>query len=337
MEFFKTTIGQYVVQSVFHAVMVVLIVEPLLRMWRYDEPRLKLPFRLLVLILPVFAFPTYQILYPQRDSLMFRESLALIDLNAWLKLPIWQGLYAWHLLTLALAAATLCFLVQEIAPLLRGRFDFRLTSPASASRQSPKLDAALVILRARAGSYLPPAVLAEMEEPLAFSSGFARPRLVVSRWLVDLLEEEELVAVLAHELAHVRKGDGLWGWALLAVRAISFYNPVAVFALRRILYDNEKACDDLAVSVTGKPLSLASALVKVLKVTGTEAANSAPWTTRSWLSAPAVALNRRANKLLVAARVRRLLEPAASQRRVFPWGRFVITIAAIMGLLFFVV
>jgi heat shock protein HtpX len=112
-----------------------------------------------------------------------------------------------------------------------------------------------------------------------------RPRLHVTRGLLDLLEPEELEAVVAHELAHVahrdatvmtvvglpvaalRHGAGKanWGWwpmtagALLS-QAIAFAAGFGSTALSRY---RELTADAGAAQLTGRPAALASALRKI--------------------------------------------------------------------------
>ena len=51
-------------------------------------------------------------------------------------------------------------------------------------------------------------------------------------------------AVLAHELAHVARSDWLFQVAAEVVRALYWFNPLAVAACRRLRHESELACDD---------------------------------------------------------------------------------------------
>ncbi len=81
------------------------------------------------------------------------------------------------------------------------------------------------------------------------------PTAVVARMPVDLIE-----ALLAHELAHIRRHDYLVNLLQSAVEALLFYHPVTWWLSRRIRIEREHVADALAVEVTGQPRKLALAL-----------------------------------------------------------------------------
>jgi hypothetical protein len=77
------------------------------------------------------------------------------------------------------------------------------------------------------------------------------------------LSDAELDTVLAHEIAHLERGDGFWFPAVGLVEAVLWFNPLNHWAARRFRESAELACDDRAVVLTGDPLGLARALVQV--------------------------------------------------------------------------
>lgn len=123
----------------------------------------------------------------------------------------------------------------------------------------PRLVAAMAFLTPRA---LPVRVLTA-EYPLAFVHGWRSPSIVVSSWLLDHLDDAELEAVLAHEVAHVIRGDApiVW-WAALFSHCWPLRPQRAVW--EQLLSEGELATDRMAVRRTGRPLALASALQKIL-------------------------------------------------------------------------
>jgi hypothetical protein len=70
-------------------------------------------------------------------------------------------------------------------------------------------------------------------------------------------------AVLAHELAHIERRDGIWFPLVAAVRSTLWLQPLNHLVSSRFRDSAELACDDRAVELTGSPLSLARALVHV--------------------------------------------------------------------------
>lgn len=110
----------------------------------------------------------------------------------------------------------------------------------------------------------PPTVRVQaVDRPLAFIGGIAQPALILSPWVLCHLDQREREAVIAHELAHVARGDqrvlALATW----LRDAFWYVPTSRLAWRQLRQEQEFACDDRAVRLTGRPLALASALAKV--------------------------------------------------------------------------
>ncbi len=98
----------------------------------------------------------------------------------------------------------------------------------------------------------------------AFSTNLNGRKLVaVSPLLIQSLSGEEVEAVLAHELSHVKNRDSLAkGLARFARFAFPF-DPVIRLAEAALHRERELLADSSSVRYTGKPLALASALIKV--------------------------------------------------------------------------
>jgi Zn-dependent protease with chaperone function len=94
-------------------------------------------------------------------------------------------------------------------------------------------------------------------------AGMRRPAVVLSRQLLDVLDHEELEAVLAHEVAHIHRRDVLVKWIVRAFSAAFAWLPTSWLIPTLLDREREKACDDLAVMWTGKPLALAEAMIVV--------------------------------------------------------------------------
>src|SRR5262245_46845505 len=109
----------------------------------------------------------------------------------------------------------------------------------------------------------PRARVCVFNRPLALTYGLRRPTLLFSTWLLENLDQRELEAVVAHELAHVARHDYLVVWLATILRDAFFYLPVCRAAYRQLQTEKEFACDDFAVGLTRRPLALASALAKV--------------------------------------------------------------------------
>ena len=101
------------------------------------------------------------------------------------------------------------------------------------------------------------------DEPFAFTFGLGRPRVAVSRGLVEQLSSEELDAVVVHERYHVGARDPL---KLLVARAAArtcFFLPAIGHLVARYLAGRELAADRHSLRDSGRP-ALAGALFKVV-------------------------------------------------------------------------
>lgn len=113
------------------------------------------------------------------------------------------------------------------------------------------------------GGPAPRVLVSDMDAPLAFTAGLRRPAIYVTAPLIDLLTPDELLAVICHEWAHVLRRDVLWNALVRVVRDTLWFLPGGYLAWRRMIVSQDEACDMLAARMTGRPLVLARALVKV--------------------------------------------------------------------------
>jgi Zn-dependent protease with chaperone function len=113
------------------------------------------------------------------------------------------------------------------------------------------------------GVHAPRVRLCPSLAPVAFTYGIFQPTIVLSRWMVETLDQQELESVLAHELAHHARRDHLLTWWALLLRDAFCYLPTSRLTYQQFRDTQELACDDLATQVTRQPLGLANALTKV--------------------------------------------------------------------------
>jgi len=81
--------------------------------------------------------------------------------------------------------------------------------------------------------------------------------------LSSRLSDAELDAVLAHELAHLQRADGVWFPIVSLLCSLFWFQPSNRWLAAHLRRTAELACDDLAVGLTRDPAALASALVRV--------------------------------------------------------------------------
>lgn len=139
--------------------------------------------------------------------------------------------------------------------------------------------------------------------------GLFRPLVLMpASWLSEL-PPQVIEAVLAHELAHIRRHD-LWVNMLQrVVETLLFYHPAVWYVSRVLRVEREKCCDELAVAVTGQKVVYVEALELVA---------------RRRLAAPTVwaAAMGGTRKMNLLDRVRNVLglRPESSAARYWPVG-----------------
>lgn len=92
------------------------------------------------------------------------------------------------------------------------------------------------------------------------SAGWLRPVVLLPSALLTRMPVDLIEALLAHELAHIRRHDYLVNLLQGVVEALLFYHPVTWWLSRRIRIEREHIADQLAAQVTGEPRRLALAL-----------------------------------------------------------------------------
>ncbi len=99
----------------------------------------------------------------------------------------------------------------------------------------------------------------------AVAVGLFKPMILLPAAWVTELPPDMLEAVLAHELAHVRRLD-LWVNLLQRiVETLLFYHPAVWWLSRRLRVERELCCDDLAATVTHDRLRYAETLEHVAR------------------------------------------------------------------------
>jgi len=93
--------------------------------------------------------------------------------------------------------------------------------------------------------------------------GWIRPVILVPAGALIHLSAEELEAVLAHELAHIRRHDYLINLFQTAIETLLFYHPAVWWVGRRMRAEREHCCDDLAVQTCGDRIVYARALTSL--------------------------------------------------------------------------
>lgn len=133
---------------------------------------------------------------------------------------------------------------------------------------SPLATTAARLAQSAGASKTPSLYISEVERLGALTTGGRRPAVILSQDLFEHLDETELEAVLAHEIAHVAARDVRVITLGGVLRDMVAWNPAAHIAYRYLRRAREVEADRRAASLTGDPLAVASGLVKMCKLVG---------------------------------------------------------------------
>ncbi|PYQ41200.1 MAG: regulator, partial [Acidobacteria bacterium] len=90
--------------------------------------------------------------------------------------------------------------------------------------------------------------------------GWFRPVVFLPATALTGLSEDQLQAVIAHELAHIQRLDAFVNVFQVCVETLLFYHPAVWWLNKRIRAEREHCCDDIAVSLCGDAVEYARAL-----------------------------------------------------------------------------
>ena len=101
-------------------------------------------------------------------------------------------------------------------------------------------------------------VVDDLASPI--TAGWWRPVVLIPASLITGMPAHLLEALLAHELAHVRRLDYLVNLGQNVVETLLFYHPAVWWISGRIREEREQIADDIAATQLGEPRRLALAL-----------------------------------------------------------------------------
>ncbi len=93
--------------------------------------------------------------------------------------------------------------------------------------------------------------------------GWLRPVILLPASILAEMPVEQLEAILAHELAHIRRNDFLLNLLQTVIETLLFYHPAVWWVSHRIRVEREACCDEAAVAGCGDRLLYARALTKL--------------------------------------------------------------------------
>jgi Zn-dependent protease with chaperone function len=318
--------GMYVVQSFFHLTISAVLVNAAIKVWDMRNPLITQRFRFLAIIFPIFSFPLYQLINPERGSIFFRER-ALFDSSRWLNLALFGKIPLGLLFILLLLFTTMIFLLQELIPVVRHTLESRSGETGDVEFGD---NAGVNELLAELPGEKPEVLVVEDDDCIVFSTTGRKAAVYISSGMLRALDPEEVRAAVAHEIAHIERSRLPVLFIVFLLRVLLFFNPVVLFEFRRAAQEEEKICDDMAVALTNKPHALAETLKKLCR----RAEGGVPET--GGLSNLKDSLEEYSHVLHIERRIERL-EHGNSNKKDGEWLRFSMLFAAIVVVNYYIV
>ncbi|MBI3947797.1 MAG: carboxypeptidase regulatory-like domain-containing protein [Armatimonadetes bacterium] len=154
---------------------------------------------------------------------------------AWLLL-LWLGGVGWQVRSLAIGRRRVRRLLVACEPLREG--DLRREGEDLCRRFGARRPPRLALCREGAGPLL---------------VGTLRPTSVLPAWVPERCVPADQRLLLAHEVAHLRRRDLIWGWLPALARVLFFFHPLVWLAGREWRRAQEMACDETVVNAGGAP------------------------------------------------------------------------------------
>lgn len=111
-------------------------------------------------------------------------------------------------------------------------------------------------------------LLAAIRVDVPCTFGWFAPIILVPISAMSDLSPEQVRAILAHELAHIRRHDYLANLVQSVIESLLFYHPAVWWVSRQIRIERENCCDDIAAAACGSAVNYARALTKLEAMRG---------------------------------------------------------------------
>jgi beta-lactamase regulating signal transducer with metallopeptidase domain len=144
--------------------------------------------------------------------------------------------------------------------------------------------------------------------------GALKPLILLPATAMTGLSAEQLDAILAHEIAHIRRHDYLVNLVQTVIETLLFYHPGVWWLSGKIRQERENCCDDIASDLCENPIRYAEALVRMEE-----------------LRTPAGGLALAATGGSLRSRIRRLLGPTSHESSTSWWVGGLVSLLIVFG------
>ncbi|MBI2916732.1 MAG: M56 family metallopeptidase [Chloroflexi bacterium] len=248
-----------VIESAIESGLLWLLALAFLRLFRVSSPNVRQVVFALPLVLPVALVTVFHVLDVVVPFPVDRPGPVESFISKWLVLPL-PLVVVFSLAGVVGIAASLAVLVRQGLVWSGARGTWRRQRRDNSPLRY-RCSAILDVLATRLGCRAPKLVLTDRGSAGSLALGWWS-YIFVPRALAVRLDDEELEALLAHEIGHVVRRDGLLDCLAKVCRNLMLFNPLAHLALSRFELERELATDDLTARSGGNRLALASCLLK---------------------------------------------------------------------------
>ena len=124
-----------------------------------------------------------------------------------------------------------------------------------------KWDEKLTELTAKMGLTQPVKIMQSGIAQAPMVVGHLKPLILIPLGLLNGLSKAEVEAILAHELAHIKRKDYLVNLLQSFIEIVFFFNPAVLWVSQLIKTERENCCDDLAIACVDDRKNYVQALI----------------------------------------------------------------------------
>lgn len=92
-----------------------------------------------------------------------------------------------------------------------------------------------------------------------------KPIILLPGSIAEHLDDDELLAIMLHELVHVQRRDNLIGRLHLALAGLFWFHPLVWLISRKLFDEREQACDEKVLETYSTPETYAAGILKVVR------------------------------------------------------------------------
>lgn len=272
----------------------------------------------------------------QVESVIFSESATVIAGSSANEMPIkliqTPASFDWSntapFISLAYLVGAALMLVRLVVCWRRGVGLRRISEPISDSR----IHQMLKRLSERMKLHVQPAIASCRRAASPMVVGVLKPMVLIPAAMLSDLSIVELEAILAHELAHIRRYDPWINLLQSIIEALLFFHPAVWWLSQQVRIEREHCCDDMACLTSGGTEGRRLYAASLLRV----AELAAKKRETQWMGQLAATGNSRT----LRSRIIRLLDipqpvPAGLSRRgVTVFAALILSITVVAGVVF---